>query len=288
MRTVTEFTPPAFRDRIDDLGRELFRNQDIREKIPIVRVDFTSLAVLACLWYLSLVGFGWVLVRFLSAFYWFPAPFVYAFSLLGVAGLPALFTYHNYIYDPPQLFLFTLSLVLLARQQWPAYLVLLALTSLNKETSVLLILVYVLYYHDKLGRRFWGLLLAQLGIFVAIKLGLTAIFAASPGNVVEFHLGHNLFPPHSSLAEFTALVLIIVVIAHDWRNKPEFVRCGLAMLAPLLLLNFFFGLLEEYRDYYEVYPVILVLCAHTIASVLGLPTTLREPAASPRVRSQQG
>lgn len=282
-RRLTDLVPAALREQINDAGRALFTNETLRRKIPIGRVDYTSLAILGVLWYSSLLGFAWAFTRFLSTFYQFPRPFIYAVSLVGVAGIPAFFASYNYIYDLPHIFLFTLSLVLLSRQRWPAYLVLFALTTLNKETSVLLILAYCLYYHNKLGRRFWRLLAGQMGMFLAIKLYLTALFGSRPGSVVEFHLRQNLFLANYNIAQFTAFVIILVAVAYDWQNKPEFVRQALWLLVPLLGLTFFFGVLQEYRDYYEVYPVLLMLCAHTVARVLGLSVTLRVPAASSAV-----
>jgi hypothetical protein len=40
------------------------------------------------------------------------------------------------------------------------------------------------------------------------------------------------------------------------------------MLLPLVLLTLFFGLLDEYRDYYEVYPAVLLLVGHSLARLL--------------------
>ena len=101
--------------------------------------------------FLAMVGFIYVEKRFL---------FDLGFSLDAQLILPILilafslpFTMRfGYIYDMPQLFLFTVSLRLLFRRQWKWYLVLFFITTLNKETSILLTATYVIYFYKRLNK----------------------------------------------------------------------------------------------------------------------------------------
>jgi hypothetical protein len=43
------------------------------------------------------------------------------------------------------------------------------------------------------------------------------------------------------------------------------------MLAPLLGLTLFLGFIDEWRDYFEVYPVLVLLAAHTVGRLFGSP-----------------
>ena len=69
---------------------------------------------------------------------------------------------------------------------------------------------------------------------------------------------------------------VITMILYQWEEKPLFLRCGLWMLLPLVSLCFFFGWLDELRDYYEVYPIITLLMAHTLGDILGWKATTKQ------------
>jgi hypothetical protein len=71
-----------------------------------------------------------------------------------------------------------------------------------------------------------------------------------------------------SISQFLALIILGVAIIYDWENKPEFLRHSILIICPLIVLTFFFGCLDEYRDYYEVYPIVILLVTHTVVKVL--------------------
>jgi hypothetical protein len=86
----------------------------------------------------------------------------------------------------------------------------------------------------------------------------------NPGSIVEFHLFHNLLLEPYSVAQFLAFLCIGLLIGYDWKNKPTFIKDALAIAVPMVLLTLLFGYLDEYRDFYELYPIIILLIAHTI------------------------
>ena len=51
------------------------------------------------------------------------------------------------------------------------------------------------------------------------------------------------------------------------------------MLVPLLAACVVFGFLDELRDYYEVYPVIVMLMMPTVARWMGVTITTRQESA---------
>src|SRR3982750_997720 len=106
-----------------------------------------------------------------------------------------MFRYTNFIYDFPALFLFTLGLLLMVRQRWRAYFVVLGLAAINKETAILLPFVFGLYFvrrRELLNAKFWALLLAQAALCLVVKLGINFVFRDNPGQVVEHHFHRNL------------------------------------------------------------------------------------------------
>lgn len=197
-------------------------------------------------------------------------------ALFSVVGLLPLLKYYNYIYDFPHLFLITLALSLLVRKNWALYLVVFLFCCFNKETSILLVMVFFFYFlgdkrMDK--SKFWKLLLIQMGIFVLVKGILTIIFMDNPGHFVEFHLyDYNLI----RLRKIKPLEMLlwgsgaVFLIFFHWLRKPRFLKVSLLMLIPLVSLTLLLGFIDEWRDYYEVYPVLLLLVAHTVGSLGGV------------------
>jgi hypothetical protein len=210
-------------------------------------------------------------------------------AIAAVLVLPALFSRHGrYVYDFPALFLFTLGLGLIVTRRWGWFVVLFPLACLNKETAILLSLVFAIHYrrsstllHPRMYRR---LLAYQLTVFVAIRAALMYLFRSNRGRVVEFHLiDYNLLnvvlEPYSVAAVLTAGALMLL-LAHGWQRKPVFLRESLVMLVPLVGLSLLFGYIDELRDYYEAYPVVVLLVSSTLCDFLGISVKSREYAPS--------
>jgi hypothetical protein len=197
---------------------------------------------------------------------------------ISLLGLIPFFRYNSFIYDPPQLFLFTMCLYLLWRQKWRAYIPVFVLACLNKETAVLLPLVFGVHYARRLNRgRYMALVLAQVTIFAVVKTGLTYLFRANPGPFVPFHLldhGIGTLLQTYRFTAFLALLLGGLLVFYGWKRKPAFLRTGFVWtLGPLLALGFILGYWDEWRGYYEAYPLALALSAWTLKSLKGaLPT----------------
>lgn len=232
-------------------------------------IDLTELILAMIIWYASIIGFALIFIKFILIFYSADNRVVYLLSLISVAGLPLFFKYYSYLYDFPQLFLFTLGLYLLVKSKWTFYLIVLAVSTLNKETSILLIFIYLLYYKNKLSKPvFTKLLVYQIVIFILLKMVLTITFINNPGSLVEFHLLRNLKMEPYSISQFVSLIIIGIAIVYDWKNKPTFLKISLSIIIPLTFLSFLFGFFDEYRDYYEVYPILFLLITHSVCKIL--------------------
>ncbi len=197
-------------------------------------------------------------------------------SLLGVVAVPTMFKYYSYIYDPPALFLFTLGLLVLARAQWKLFLVVFALGCINKETTILLALVFALHYRDRMDRSlFLRLLFAQVLVFLAARGVFHYSYRNNPGLSLEWHFFDNLrlLKPYT-LATLLAWVGLGALVAHRWAEKPRFLRDAFWVLPPLVVLTFLFGLYDELRDYYEAYPAVVLLACDPIYRFV------RQPAES--------
>lgn len=273
MRGVRALVPESVRAAADRwyaehrAGSRLLRK--LGRKVDFERARFSDFAVAAAVLYAAILGFAWALRRLARALYRTEPGFLDALTLFAVAGLPAFFRYYSHLYDLPHLFLFTLCLALVAERRLGLYLAAFALTSASKETALLLVLVFALARREELPpRRLAVLVAAQIAIFAAVRAALLWTFRDNPGGLVERHLEHNLFLPPWGFAEATALGLVAVAVARDWSAKPALLRHALWILVPLLGLGAIWGYLDEYRIYYEVYPVVLLLVAPTAAALV--------------------
>ena len=233
--------------------------------------------VVCVLMFLSLLGFVFSL-RFLFNSLYQPSEWaIRLITITSLSFLPGFFLYVNYIYDFSTLFLFTLGLALLARGNWNLYLLVFFFGCLNKETIVLLIPVYFIYWwksRQLFAKRFVLLLAAQIAIFSFIRGSLVWIFRDNPGSSVEFHLIEHNLPLLLSYIPFETMLAIffpLLLVFHQWHEKPYFLRISSLILPVLLGLTFFFGYLDELRDYYEAFPVYLLLAFQSISNYIHIP-----------------
>jgi hypothetical protein len=227
--------------------------------------------------YLSLAGFFFAFRYLFKAVYEAPGKLLDLTSLVALLGLPIMFKYTSFIYDFSTLFLFTLGLALMARKKWTSFLAVYTLACFNKETTILLTMLYVIYFYCILAIRlekpaFIKCLSAQISIYIIARAILNFFFYDNPGTFLLGTVGvlakHNLsMSPYS--IEALAYLFIALMVLYKWEEKPLFLKCGLWILPPLVVLCLFFGFLDELRDYYEAYPIVLLLMAHTMGDITG-------------------
>jgi hypothetical protein len=205
-------------------------------------------------------------------------------SIVPLASLfalpPFFFVGTHYIYDFPALLFFTLGLLLMVKRKWLPYYALFVVGCLNKETMILLLLPLALIYRNVLSRRQLGAHAAvHLLLFGLIKASLMLLYANNPGGAVEFHLFGNiskLLMPYS-LGTLLMGTVVGVLIWFDFRAKHPVLRQAAWLLVPFLLLMFCFAWINEARDLYELFPIYVLLMAHTVLfSFLKKPYALRD------------
>jgi hypothetical protein len=181
-------------------------------------------------------------------------------ALAVLIGLYPFFSYVSYVYDPPQLFLFTLGLYFLATSKLLPFVISFALCCINKETAILLIPIYVVIFHKQLtSRKYFGVLLATICWYIFVKAILAYVFRANPGSTAELHLDHNIhFFNHRLVSPIAPVGLMLFILAFShWRDMPQFYRVSILSVLPVLaVMGIFFGVLGEWRAYYEAYPII--------------------------------
>ncbi|MBN1438859.1 MAG: hypothetical protein JW929_05550 [Anaerolineales bacterium] len=254
--------------------------------------DILAMYVIACvLLYAFLLAFHFALRSLFGAFFRGPGWFADAVGLAALAALPPFFVYYNFLYDLPTLFFITLLLALAARRKWIPFLAVFAFACWNKETTILVTMVFALAYWRRPEtvdrKKYWSLLLAQLAVFAVVRIPITLAYWNNPGGAVEYHfVDHQLSRIFLQLYSFADLFIALgalLLLGYAWKEKPRFLKIALTMAVPLLILATFFGFLDEYRAFYELFPVVFCLAAHTIGKLLDVPLSPveSEPVAPP-------
>lgn len=190
----------------------------------------------------------------------------------ALALLPIHFGYQNFVYDFPDLALFTLGLAFIAAGERSRFYVLWPLGLLNKETFVLLVPLFALRERERLPH---GRLLAHVGVQLAVAAGawlaLGWTFRHNPGAPLEWQLPHNLTHHPSPRQLLHDLVYWGAWVGGllFWRRKRLLVGAALVVVGALVVITFFFGFMGEYRAFYEAWPLLALLLTHTALQLLG-------------------
>ena len=222
-------------------------------------------------------AFACTLRYLIGRFYDFPS-FVSDLAPIGaLLILPVFFRAAAYIYDPATLCLSTLAVACMVRGAYPLFYLVFALAAFNKETSILLIPLFMVHARlqgtPRVTCMWHGLFLGI--VWGVIKGYVTVQFRGNRGGFVEFHLlDHNL----RLLGEPVYLFYFILVAAafaalirHGWGGRPLFLRAGLGItLVPLLALALFLGYIDELRGYYEAVPFLFLLALPTVVERFGI------------------
>lgn len=235
------------------------------------------------LMFCGLLGFMYVYQNILKEVFIAGELFYYYTPLFTLLALPLIIRYYVYIYDFPNLFFFTLMLYSMMKSNWKLFIPAFALACLNKETGIMIIIPFFLYFFNRVNllekKKFYFLGCLQLIVFLIIKVTLSIVFRNNPGPFMEFHLiDHNLeifFRPYM-ISEFASLLFLVLLVLYKWKEKPEFFRKAIFMIFPLLILGIFGGFIDELRSYFfELFTIIALLITQSIFMIYGKPLKLK-------------
>lgn len=243
------------------------------------------------LMFVSFVGFIAALRRLAQTF-WPSSQALDYMALLAIPLMIPLSLEHQHTYDLPQVCLFTWGLVLIVQRRWRALLFCYTIACFNKETTLLLTLVFVTCCdRAALSGHFWRLLAMQLSIYAIIRVALMYLFRDNPGTLIGYNLPLHLLAfelyPVKTLTYMVTLIVAGLLIANRLSEKPLFLRRTLFSILPLMLVLYVVsGYPFEIRIFYEVYAPALLLCVPP--ALLKLQGSRGSSAAAhrhPRVRA---
>lgn len=240
---------------------------------------FSSYLSAIIVMYLSLVGFSYAMWALASFF--LPPSSSGVVTLLALGGLLPFLVYQRHIYDFPTLFLFTLALYFLANRRLWLYILVFAITTLTKETSLFLFFFFLLQFR-KIGMNkllYWSMI--QICIYSLLRFGIMYLFRNNPGVFIEFHLLDHLYVyrlyPQLTVILFILLMIIAGIAIFENQEKTNFLRNSLiAIGGPTFILYLLFGMPFEMRIFLEAYPSAFLTVAMTAIPLIGRMRARRE------------
>jgi hypothetical protein len=201
--------------------------------------------------------------------------------LAALSALPSLFGYHNYIYDPGTLVFSALSLELLVAGRWWWFVAVVSAGYFNKETIVLFVPLFAVHAFGKVPiRHYASILLALVVAFAVSRVVLNWLYSDHLGQyTIPQFLGHNLGLLRSyPVATTVAWLVVAVAIFGHWAKKPRVLKLGLLCHVPLFGACLLWGFFDELRDYYEPYPMLVLMMVPTVAAAMGHEVRLQPEA----------
>lgn len=185
--------------------------------------------------------------------------------ILALAALLLIGIFPQHVYDVPTAMFFTLALLFFQRRQLRTYACLFPLVCLNRETAILLVLLFAVYFASRLpAREYLFFLLFQLVIYAAVFAALRLAFADAPGQALSISLADNL-RTYAGSPLSTALLLGLVgavgaLVARKWYRAPALMRTALLVFAPILVVMYLLvGRSFEVRVFIELVPVVAII-----------------------------
>lgn len=184
-----------------------------------------------------------------------------------------------HVYDLPAAMFFTLGLALIARGKHLAYLLLFPVATLNRETTFLLSIVWLVISFRKVSHAYLLFGTVYQGVvYLAIRTATTIAFANNPGQTLDWQPMYNLVrygnAPISTTLLLAFLAFIWYAAVKGWNDKPLFLRTAFLILFPLqIILHVTLGGAFEVRVYAESLPLagLLIMWNSTKTTNADLP-----------------
>ena len=295
IRAAIAVTPPAARVQMEENVRRSLTNDGKPVWLYQYPFEFTVAKNILLLFAIGFAFALWWLARLtLDA----PAPAVDVIPVVMLFALPGLYGSGSMLYDLPALCLFTLGLAFIAARRFWLYMPVFAVCVLNKETGLLLTLVWAVsevHEHKLKPRQLVVGVGLQVGLWLVVRGLLLWSFRNNPGEAIALHLSRNaqvlampgnwfLFRPVTGWLilprGFNLLyVLGFVASLFAFKKAPQFLKDAFWIALPFAVLTWLFGYVDEMRVYYELLPIVALVLFSGLYRLMGYGRQ-PQPAAS--------
>lgn len=281
-RAINLATPASVKESVTEGISGMLKNSRIAKRLGWPKKLFpenannyarmvTILILYGCLW-------GYVIFMYKMGTALFPGTtairyFAPAFALLAISSFSTR-PWTQYIYDIPVLFLASgcYYFMLFKRFRW--YIAFFTLACLNKETTIFILIFFAIWFYKKLDREtYFGLLAMQVMLYAIIKLALTMIFKHNPGPFLDYSLYMMIQGELLATANYPRILgvaMIFLLLTYRWQQKTDFLKT-VFWIFPLMYVAFIiYGRPGEYRVFFDILPLIVLLATHTLMDASGL------------------
>lgn len=287
IRAAVAVTPPTARAQIEESVRRSLTNNGKPLWLYQYPFEFTVAKNIMLLFTIGFAFALWWLARLTLDV---PAPAVDVIPIVVMFALPGLYGSGSMLYDLPALCLFTLGLALIAARRFWFYALTFAVCVLNKETGLLLTLVWAVSeaHKRKLKLKSKPLVVGvglQFGVWLLVRGLLLWLFRNNPGEAIALHLFRNaqvlavpgnwfLFRPVTGwliLPMGFNLLYVLGFIASLFALKrtPQFLKDAFWIAVPFVVLAWLFGYVDEMRVYYELLPIVALVLFGGLYRLMG-------------------
>lgn len=172
-------------------------------------------------------------------------------------------------YDLMTALLFTLFFYYFWTDQKAKHLLVFAFSCVNRETTFLLVLFYVVYLFPMLKYKrsryeiVW-MSLSQIYLYVLITFAVRFILSDSVGSSLWVQPVENILKfadqPYRFLLYLLGALGLMWWMSRGWEQKPEYLRYAFGLFAPILLVaHLIVGTAFELRIFWELAPLVIIL-----------------------------
>ncbi len=222
--------------------------------------------------YLTICLFIWMMYKLAAAIF----PETRAYALVApVIGLLTVFPFapeYAYSYDFAELFFSCAILYALYKERMGLYFLLLAIGTLNKETTLFGICFFVVWFFTRMPQRLYvKMVLAQLLVFGAVRLVVSIWLGPTQDITYQFQPLRAIFALYNyDFTNLIVLLVIVMLVSYRWQEKPLFLRYALWMIVPNMVAYILLCSPYEYRDLYWCMPPMFILASHTLVQMAGV------------------
>lgn len=174
-------------------------------------------------------------------------------------------------YDLMTAWLFTASVFYIYTVRIWKYLLIFVLSSINRETTFLLILLSGVFWFPSF-RRVWDVLksnwlrlvLVQIVLFIGVSFIVRYLLSDAPGSSLWIEPVENILKfadqPYRFLLHVYGAIALLWWVRRGWEQKPEYLRSAFSLFTPLLVVMYLVcGQAFELRVFWELAPLVIIL-----------------------------
>jgi hypothetical protein len=281
--TITSMTPMSIQRSVGDEIDAFVYTQDsqwlkkvfprLEEVFPDKRTHYQRMVMISILYAML---WGVIVAMYKLGKHLFPDDNAirYFAPILPLLLIPVTNWKVIYVYDVGVLFLSAVAYYCMALRRFQFYIIIFTLACLNKESSIFLLLFFIIWFWRRLNlKHYLGLVAVQIVIYAVIRYALLVAYQKNAGWVFEDYFNdllHFEIYPRNMYHRLLSFACLVFFFVYDWQKKPLFALYILWLWPPMYLAYLLYGFPGEYRVFHDIMPLTMLLATHTLIASTGI------------------